>query len=320
MQGTSIIAARATPVAAFGAGFVLALALAAAPAIALEDGASAYPRGYRDLAAGRLPTEPGVHARDDLLFYQGSLEETRQGGAVAIDADLGLIANVARATIVTGWRPLGLTQAFGLSWVQTANDLDARFTMPGGNSAPAERTFGVGDLAVTPLLLGWDSGNWHGNAGLAVWIPLGSYKADRFVNAGRNYWSLGPHLALSWLEPESGWDLSLAALYMINFENHATDYDSGNVLQANLYLGKQVAPWLKLGLAGYAMQQLSDDTGSGATLGGFRARVFGLGPALRFTLDAGGGELPLLVKYYREFGAENTFEGDLVSIGTSFRF
>ena len=299
----------------------LALLLAPGSAQALEDGASSYPRGYRDLAAGLLPQEAGVYVRDDLNFYRGDLDETQQGGAVSIHADLDVIVNVSRATFVTGWRPFGLTQAFGVSWVQAGSTLDGRFVTPGGTVRPDEETIGIGDLAVTPLLLGWDDGNWHGTTGFAIWIPIGSYQADRFVNPGRNYWSFGPHVAVSWLDDESGWDLSLAALYVTNLENPATDYDSGNVLHFNGYAGKQVAPWLKIGMAGYALQQVTGDSGSGATLGDFRARVFGLGPALRFGIDLGGGnELPLLLKYYREFGAENTFEGNLVSIGTSFRF
>jgi hypothetical protein len=300
---------------------LFALALASGPALALEDGTSSYPRGYRDLASGLLPEAAGVYVRDDLDFYRGALDETQQGGAVSIHADLGAIVNVSRATIVTGWRPFGLTQAFGLSWVQAGSTLDGNFVAPGGTLMPDEQTVGVGDLALTPLLLGWDEGNWHGNGGFAVWIPIGSYQEDRFVNPGRNYWSFGSHVALSWLDEESGWDLSAAALYVVNLENPATDYDSGNVLHANVYAGKLVAPWLKLGIAGYALQQVTGDSGSGATLGAFRARVYGLGPALRFGIDIGGGnELPLLLKYYREFGAENTFEGNLVSIGTSFRF
>lgn len=299
---------------------MLALLLAPSFACALEDGASSYPRGYRDLASGLLPDEAGVYVRDDLNFYRGSLDETQQGGAVSINADLDLIVNVSRATIVTGWRPFGLTQAFGISWVQAASTLDGRFVTPGGTLRPDEQTAGIGDLAVTPLLLGWDDGNWHGNGGFAIWIPIGSYQEDRFVNPGRNYWSFGSHVALSWLDEPSGWDLSAAALYVVNLENPATDYDSGNVLHANIYAGKLVAPWLKIGIAGYALQQITGDSGSGATLGDFRARVYGLGPAVRFGIDIGDAELPLLLKYYREFGAGNTFEGNLVSIGTSFRF
>jgi hypothetical protein len=299
---------------------LLAIGVASGPAQALEDGTSSYPRGYRDLAAGLLPADAGVYVRDDLNFYRGTLDEMQQNDTVSLHAELGLIANVSRATIVTGWRPLGLTQAFGISWVQTGSTLDARFVTPGGTLRPDEQTVGVGDLAVTPVLLGWDEGNWHGNAGLAIWIPIGSYQADRFINPGRNYWSFGSHVALSWLDAQSGWDVSVAALYVTNLENPATDYDSGDVLHVNAYAGKRVAPWLTLGVAGYTLQQVTGDSGSGATLGDFRARVYGLGPAFRFGIDVGDAELPLLLKYYREFGAENTFEGDLVSIGTSFRF
>jgi hypothetical protein len=299
---------------------LVAAGLSAAPARALEDGASSYPRGQRDAAAGIVPTAPGLYLRDDLIFYRGSLEEPVAGGAGAIDADLDLAANTIRATFVTPWEMFGANWAINLSWLQSATDFDGRFAAPAGTTFAHERDAGIGDLALTPLLLGWHAGRLHASAGFTVWIPVGDYDAARFVNPGRHYWSLGPQAAVTWRDPATGWDLSLAALYVASFENRATDYDSGDVVHVNAYAGKQVAPWLKLGIAGYAMQQMTDDSGSGATLGGFRARLFGLGPAAHVTLDTGATPVVLTIKYYREFGVENTFEGDLLSIGTSVRF
>jgi hypothetical protein len=51
------------------------------------------------------------------------------------------------------------------------------------------------------------------------------------------------------------------------------------------------------------------------------SRVYGVGPIVSYTLGAGTPTpLTLLAKWYHEFDAENTFEGDVVDVAASFKF
>jgi hypothetical protein len=60
---------------------------------------------------------------------------------------------------------------------------------------------------------------------------------------------------------------------------------------------------------GYAYQQVTDDFGQNPILGGFRSRVFGIGPQLGYLFPVGDMQGYLSVKAYGEFAAENRPSG-----------
>jgi hypothetical protein len=69
------------------------------------------------------------------------------------------------------------------------------------------------------------------------------------------------------------------------------------------------------------MVQTTADSGPGATLGSNESRVYGAGPILTYSLGAGTPTpLTLVAKWYHEFGAVNTLEGDTVVGSASFKF
>jgi hypothetical protein len=65
----------------------------------------------------------------------------------------------------------------------------------------------------------------------------------------------------------------------------------------------------QIGVVGYAYQQLSGDSGAGATLGAFKSRVFGIGPQAGYFFPVGKEKGYVNLKGYWEFGAENRAEG-----------
>jgi len=66
---------------------------------------------------------------------------------------------------------------------------------------------------------------------------------------------------------------------------------------------------MHLGLVGYIYQQLTGDSGSGATLGDFKSRVVGIGPQVGFIFPVGDLQGYLNLKVYQEFAAEHRPEG-----------
>lgn len=70
-----------------------------------------------------------------------------------------------------------------------------------------------------------------------------------------------------------------------------------------------VSKQVQIGVVGYAYQQLTGDLGSGATLGSFKSRVFGIGPQIGFIFPVGEMGGYLNIKGYKEFDAENCPEG-----------
>ncbi|MCV9943977.1 MULTISPECIES: transporter [unclassified Rhizobium] len=95
-----------------------------------------------------------------------------------------------------------------------------------------------------------------------------------------------------------------------NFENPETDYKNGIDAHIDWAASQFLNEHTHIGLVGYAFQQLTGDSGAGATLGDFKSRVFDTGPQIGYNFevnDTTNGYANL--KGYYEFGTENRAEG-----------
>ena len=116
-----------------------------------------------------------------------------------------------------------------------------------------------------------------------------------------------------------GRQLNGSAIYVFNFENKATDYESGEILNLEGNITKNLGRW-GVGVTAHAMIQTTPDTGAGARLGAFESRVNGIGPLVTNTLGDPKDPLTFIAKYYKEFDAENTFEGESFDIAVTAKF
>ena len=105
----------------------------------------------------------------------------------------------------------------------------------------------------------------------------------------------------------------------MNFENPATDYESGDILNLEGNITKNFGRW-GVGVSAYAMIQTTGDSGPGAQLGSFKSRVNGIGPIVTYTLGDPKNPLTFIGKYYQEFDAKNTFEGQSFDIAVTAKF
>lgn len=165
-----------------------------------------------------------------------------------------------------------------------------------------------GDLAPFAGLL-WS----HGVNNYMVYatgnIPVGDYDPLRIPNIGLGHGAVDMGGAYTYLNPATGNEFSGTAGLTYNFENPDTQYRSGIDFHfdwgASHYLTKQ----LFVGVAGYAYQQITDDSGQNPILGGFRSRVFGVGPQIGYSFPVGDMQGFLGLRGYGEFGAANRPSG-----------
>ena len=73
---------------------------------------------------------------------------------------------------------------------------------------------------------------------------------------------------------------------------------------------------LRIGVNGYALQQITDDKVNGRKLADSEERVFGVGPGLVFNTD----KLWIYLNSYFEVGAENRPEGMKITLRISKAF
>ena len=105
-----------------------------------------------------------------------------------------------------------------------------------------------------------------------------------------------------------------------NAENPATDYTTGDEFDWDWAIGKKFTNGLKVGIAGFAYQQLTPDSGSGAKLGPFEGRVFGVGPQLTYNTHLMHRSVLFSFHYFKEFDAQNRFTGNLATLATTVKF
>jgi len=288
---------------------------------AAEFGTGLYLLGYQSSLAGYMPA-PGFYLRNDFYVYQGNAQIMPFARRVEVDLRSRWITDLIAGSYVTRLKIFGANYAVGLVWSSATNSflkgnlqfdtrfprlnrfLDRRF----GGSEEGDYT-GVGDLVVTPISLGWHLSQFHIMAFGNLYAPVGSYNSDRRLNTGLNRWALEPNLAVTWLQPKYGQEVSLSLGYTVNFENPATQYRTGNEFHLEYYLGQHLPMGFALGLAGYIYQQVTADTGSGAALGAFHGQTIALGPCLTFNGKIAGHDIGLNARYYNELKVVNRFNG-----------
>jgi hypothetical protein len=67
---------------------------------------------------------------------------------------------------------------------------------------------------------------------------------------------------------------------------------------------------LAVGIAGYHCQQVTGDSGAGATLGYFKGRVTALGPVVTYSFQLGKIPVSTQWSYFHEYQVENRLDGD----------
>lgn len=299
-----------------GACFALAVA-ALAPNVALSDEAGVsfwLPGQFGSMAA--TPAQPGwsfasifyhsgVIAGGDKVFPRGGRLEAGLNGRP--DLVFGNATYVFASPVFGAQAALGLTGAFG---VMRAG-IDATVTGPMGNVISGSRTdtlFGLADLYPMATLK-WNHGVNNFMTYLTGDIPVGSYDVNRIANIGIGHGAIDGGVGYTYFDPHAGYEFSMVTGFTYNFKNTSTDYQNGVDWHLDWGASKFLSKQVHAGLVGYFYQQVTGDSGSGATLGPFKSRVIGIGPQIGFLFPVGDMHGYLNMKAYREFAAENRPEG-----------
>jgi hypothetical protein len=210
------------------------------------------------------------------------------GGQFAITA-LGVVGRqqaTIDATVTGALGPIGFAAANSISDSRTA----------------------FGDVFLQPTLR-WNQGvNNYMIYGMMN-LPVGAYDSSRLANLGLGHWSIDGGGGYTYFDPKTGWEFSAVAGLTYNFTNPSLDYQNGIDGHLDWGISKFISKQVHIGLVGYAYQQLTADSGVGATLGDFKSRVFAVGPQIGYLFPVGDMQGYLNLKGYKEFGAEHRPEG-----------
>ncbi|KJC38954.1 phenol degradation protein meta [Bradyrhizobium sp. LTSP857] len=288
---------------------------AARPALADEGGISFWlPGNFGSLAA--TPGTPGwswatVYYHTDVS--SGAGQQFPRGGRV----DVGISGKGDLAffgpTYIFATPVLGAQLSVSVLGVGGRNEASAALSLTGplGNTIGINRTqdlVAFGDI-IPQVALKWNMGVNN----LMVYgmgdIPIGAYDPVRLANLGIGHGAIDFGGGYTYFNPQTGNEFSWVAGLTYNFKNTDTQYQNGMDFHIDWGASHFITKQVQLGLVGYYLEQVTDDFGAPASLGGFRSRVAGVGPQVGFLFPVGDMQGYLNLKGYWEFAAENRPSG-----------
>jgi hypothetical protein len=251
----------------------------AALLVAFATSASAQELGHKVLGSlgidAGVQSESGLYLASRFQYYASTRLEDRNGNRVPIRGlDLNAIGANLGVGVTFKYRQLPyLSMALAVPIARISlNSDDPNISMV---------LSGLGDVYVEPLQMGWRLAHVDLVAAWSFYAPSGRFEPRGSV--GRGQWTQ----ELSWggalfLDGKRRIRASALASWDRNGPKRNLDLVKGDTLHLQGGLGATVFRMLDLGVAGYALWQLTDDRGADVplVLRGVRDRVFGVGPEL----------------------------------------
>lgn len=290
-----------------------ALTLAAAVAHAEEGGSGHYAPGATADFIDALPGKPALVAANAFTFYHGSATPPIDfAGNLTANARADLYADSIFALYETPLTLLGGNYAVATVIPYVWLKVDGKV----GPLKVSDSTSGLGDIELIPFILGWtNTSDMKYDVRLGVYAPTGDYEKGKLANAGRNYWTFEPTVSFSWLSSKIGTEVTVFGAFDINTQNNTTDYTSGT----SFHIDGTVAQHFPLfggfagvGAEGFVYEQITGDSGSGATLGDFEGRTVGVGPVVSYAHKIGKVDFAGEVKWLPEVDVTKRLKGDYV--------
>jgi hypothetical protein len=232
-----------------------------------------YVNGVEGIKAATLPP-PGFYYRLYNVFYNADELKDPDGDKLDVGFDVSLYAMVNRFIWMTNKKILGAD--FGANVVIPLIYTDTKMEARGID----DKDFGLGDIAVEPVLLSWHGPRYDASFGLAVYVPTGKYDEDEPASPGSDMWTGMMTLGGTYyFDAQKTWSASILSRYEIHSEKADTDVRPGNDFHFEWGIGKTLAKIWDVGLTGYCHWQVTDDSGSGVTWDkSDHDRVYAIGP------------------------------------------
>ncbi|MGD8307853.1 MAG: transporter [Chromatiales bacterium] len=265
------------------------------------------------------------------------------GGGVTLGVDVDVDVYTLAPTVI-GVAPWELpwdgrygafiTPTFANNSVSTALSAET-----GAGLKADEGQFGVGDLYVQPIWLGWSGDHWDFSLSYGFYAPVGKYDTDKVSfpllgftvespsadNIGLGFWTHQFQTAGAWYPwKHRATAVAMAVTGEVHGKKRSIDVTPGSHVSWNwgisqyLPLTKDEKVLLELGPAGYSQWQVSDDSGSAARNRSVHDQVHAAG--LQLGLTHVPWMASLTAKYLHEFRAEDRFEGQVVTLSVAKSF
>jgi hypothetical protein len=267
--------------------------------------------GTLGLHAGAQP-DPGLYAADRAFFYTAERVNDRHGEPIPGPIDLDVFENA-----------IGVAGTYRLPRL--------RLYVNGAVSIPIQRVsvttdrpeasvdrFGLSDIYVAPLWLGWRSARLEVVTGYAFYIPTGRFEPGGHGGVSHAQWSHDFSLGGTvYFDRARTWMASGLGTFTLNQPKIGIDITRGETFQVQGGAGKILFGIVDVGVVGYGLWQVRDDRGSALPplLRGARDRIYGAGGEVDLTIARLRTKVTL--RYAHDFAVVSRPAGQIVLIGIS---
>ena len=181
---------------------------------------------------------------------------------------------------------------------------------------------GVSDVLLMPIGLGWTKGRVDYNANYSFYAPSGDFDPTKALNPGLGFWEHQIQAGLTWnVDEKKLWNFAGMTTWEINMSKSGLDVKPGPIFTGEYAFGRRFFTKYHLmnaGVAGYASQKLSADSGSGINplLKGDLDRAFGSGAEWKFTDPI--HKLAFDVRYEWQYGAQLRTQGKVLIFSITY--
>ena len=303
--------------------FIFAYPLAA---LATEGGMSHYIPGSVATLIDLAPTKPGWVVEPIYLHYEGNASAAKSiplAGVITAGLNAKSDAALLGGLYTFGQTVLGAHYTVGAYLPYVWITAEADVNTPLGTVRRRDSTSGIGDMTLIPAMLAWKTGFWQFNALLPIFAPTGGYQVGHLANTGLNYWTFDPTIGVSYNNEKIGFNTALHLGITATTKNTDTDYSSGSTLHLDGSV-QQLLPvgsgYMGVGAEAFYLQQVTADSGAGASFGDFKGYTVGVGPVVSYVLPLGKETFVTEFRWLPELDVKRRLEGDYFWLKAVYQF
>jgi hypothetical protein len=288
---------------------------------AAEYGFSTFALGQNAFSAGVTPP-PGTYVTAATGLYTGDIGRTvtfGNGVTLGAGATVDLHSSAINGLYVFDHKVFGGNLGVSATVPVGFVNIDAAVTVGGLSAQRSTEGGGLGDI-VSKVQLGWQHGEFSQTIYVQAVAPTGRYETGFNPIIGLHRPGIDMGWAFTWANKATSLQLNGVLGVTFNFENTATNYKTGDEFHFEWAVGRELATGLVVGVVGYDYRQLTGDSGSGAVLGPFKGQVDAIGLGASATTVLGTMPVIINIRGYREFNAENRWEGYSSTASVTVRF
>jgi hypothetical protein len=262
------------------------------------------------------------------------------GLTLAADIDVNIYAMSTTFIWVTDWKILGARYAAYIapSFATASVGASLSSSIGRGVNSSINSEFGMGDMFVQPVWLGWNVKHFDFALAYGFYAPIGRYKTETVTlpvvgsfqaeapdNLGLGFWTHQIQSAVNWYPWE---DKRMAVASALTYEMHSDkkgfDFTPGSNLTFNwgisqfIPLMKSQKLLMEIGPTGYSSWQVSDDKGRDARNPNVHDEVHAVGGQIGLTYVP--WMLSINFRAMHEYSSKDRFQGESYGLSVAKKF